>query len=90
MDLVQQGVCGSQYTTLTLFSHGWGVDLMVNTGNRLAATIFQRGNPVWLVNNNWHYAKGVCEKQNLECYFKKVIEDRPPAANRTGCGGSQS
>ena len=47
MDLVQQGVCGSKdLNKLVLFSHGWGVDLMVNTGNRLAATIFQRGTPV--------------------------------------------
>ena len=87
MDLVQRGVCGSQagYTMLRLFSHGWGVDLMVNTGNRIAMHVFSQGKPVWMVNNNWHYAKGVCPKQNLECYFEKVMEDREPPADRPGC-----
>lgn len=43
MDLTQRGICGKEYTTLTLFSHGWGVDLMVNTGNRLASQLFHAG-----------------------------------------------
>jgi len=80
-DLVQNSSCKT-LSKLNLFSHGWGVDLMVNTGNRLAHQVAVGGQPFDLttVGGSWHYARDVCPRQtqNLECYFEKVA----PVANQ--------
>eukprot|EP00040_Diaphanoeca_grandis_P035107 m.219790 g.219790 ORF g.219790 m.219790 type:complete len:417 (+) comp33305_c0_seq1:278-1528(+) len=80
-DQVMSGSCAVPQH-YNLFSHGWGVDLMVNTGNKIGPYVFSKGIPFYLTtygNDGWHYAKDVCplEKQNLECYFQKVAATTP-------------
>lgn len=86
MDTVQRGVCGKPAKKLNLFSHGWGVDLMVNTGDKLGGYSFVGGQPFYLqsVHAAWHYADGVCPKNNTECYFYKVDAERV-GSNKTNC-----
>ena len=61
---------------------------MVNTGGKVGKTAFLESKPFYLhtaQSGIWHYAKGVCDKGNLECYFQKVVEDRDPGRNPQGC-----